>query len=77
VQPGALGTTNLVDRLVEMLNDVKAVQDVQSMSCLLGHDRKIGLPHVAADESQAAEHLRAQYLQAAPQGGFGSSPSHP
>ena len=53
-QPPAFGPAHLVHRLVQMLHDVEAVQDVQGVARLLAHHLQIGLPHVAADEAQTA-----------------------
>src|SRR3974390_2787398 len=77
VQSGALSSTHLVHRLVQMLNDVKAIQDVQGLAGLLRHHLEIGLPHVTADVTQTAHQRRAQHLQPGPQGGLGSPTSHP
>ena len=68
---------NLIHRLVQMLGDVKAVQNIQGMPRHLSDDFEIRLPHVAADVTQFAQNLRTQLSQAAPQRGLGSSPSHP
>jgi len=76
-QARALGSTDLIDRLVQVSHNVKAVQDVQGLSGLLGHHRQIGLPHVAAHVAQTTDHLRPQFFQAPSQRGLAPSPAHP
>jgi hypothetical protein len=43
---------DLIDRLAQVLSDVKAVQDMERVAGLLGDDLQIRLPHVAADERE-------------------------
>jgi len=42
-----LRAAHLIDRIAHVLGDVKAVQDVERIPGLLGHDLQMGLPHVA------------------------------
>ena len=66
-QPAALGAAHLIERLVQMHRDVKAVENLQRLAGLGGDHPQIGLPHVAADEAQPPHHLRTQGRQAAAQ----------
>src|SRR3990172_2308753 len=54
---------DLVDLLVHVGHDVKAVQDVDRLLGLLGDDLEVGLPHVAADEAQGDGSLAAELAE--------------
>ena len=46
------GAADLIDRLAQVLGDMKAVQNVERVPGFLGDDVEVRLPHVAADERE-------------------------
>ena len=50
-QAVGLAAADLVNRLVHLLHDVEAVQDVDGLLQLLGNHVQVGLPHVATDKT--------------------------
>ena len=55
--------SDLVDRLVELLDDVEAIQYVQGILCLLSDHLQVRFPHVAADELQEVRAFLAQHTK--------------
>jgi len=76
-QSVALGAAHLVNGLVEVRGDVKAVEDVERVTRLGGDDLEVGLPHVAADKTQAADDFRSEGGQPPAQGRLGAARPNP
>ena len=64
--PGLLGP-DLINGLVHVHGDVKAVQDMDGLAGLLGDDLEVGFPHIAADEAQLSRPLFAEHPEEAQQ----------
>ena len=60
-----------------MQGDVEAVQHVQRVAHLGGDHLQVGLPHVAANKTQPADHLGSQRRQTPPQRGLGAPAPYP
>ena len=56
--PARFGGANLVQRLVHLGDDVKAVEDMQRLGTFLADHVQVGLPHVRADELDLRSQLR-------------------
>src|SRR5919109_537976 len=76
-QLSAFGATHLVQGLIEIGGDVKAVQHMQRLAGSGGDDPQIRLPHIAAYKTQPRHYLRSQRLQTPPQRGLGAPLAHP
>jgi len=61
---------HLVHRLVQVLRNMKAIQDMQRVADLPGNDVEVGFPHVAANKPQALDHFRSEGFQTVPQTGL-------
>lgn len=61
-----------VDGLVELFDDVKAVEDVESLRDEIGGAAEVGLPHVRADEADAAAEVFAHDLEEEIEGALGA-----
>jgi hypothetical protein len=46
---------------------MEAVEHIQRLAGLGGKNVQLGLPHIAADETQALDQIRAQHLQPLPE----------
>jgi hypothetical protein len=68
---------DLIDGLVHMHGDVKAVQNMDGLAGLLGDDLEVGFPHIAADEEQLSRPLLAEHPEKAQQGSDGPVLPHP
>ena len=60
-----------------MQGDVEAVQHVQRVTRFGGDHLQVGLPHVAANKAQPADHLGSQRRQTPTQRGLRPTPPHP
>jgi hypothetical protein len=60
----------MVDRLIEFLHDVKAIQDIERIRRHLGNHIEIGLPHVRTDGFQRRAACLTQAFEKAFQGAF-------
>lgn len=76
-QPARLGAAHLIDGLVEVRGDVKAVQDVERVTDFGGDDLEVRFPHVAADKAQAIDDLRSERRQPQAQRGLSATRPHP
>src|SRR3990170_1867828 len=63
LQAGRLGPSHFVQRLIHLLHDVKAVQDVHDLRQLLGNDVQVRLPHVATDKTDGLTRLVVESLE--------------
>jgi len=68
LEPPGLGRADLAERLVEVGDNVEAVQEVKGMRQLLGDHLEVGLPHVRADVADARGAVRAEHAEEAQQG---------
>ncbi|MDD2710991.1 MAG: hypothetical protein PHV34_23690 [Verrucomicrobiae bacterium] len=66
-----------IDGFIELLVDVKAIQNVDRMGNFFGDNLQVGLPHIRADKTQTVHEIRTQFAETSQQSGFGAFFTHP
>ena len=69
--------SSLVDRRVELLNDVKTVEDVEGVGRSFGDDVEVRFPHIRADKLYRFRSFIAKHVKELMKGFFGAIRANP